>query len=201
MADVKRLRVTDIEKFRLDDRVEKMYNVEGKTATKISEILKQEGFDIDVKSVRYHINTRIKPGLQKKREKRAEAQTALNDEPPEMKLLEASKQAFDKFEECKRIKGKEKEASDWFAHYTDLLEKHLRATGVYERAKNEARLEDDKRIEIFWVIKHECPKCRATYDEVMKDDVTNLSNMQIEDEKEAVISEMSGEKDVRAEKD
>lgn len=188
-----KLHVNQIEQMNLDGKIKDLHE-KGMSVPKIHEILVKEGFDVKLSSVRYHIETRItRPKKETRKETEEKRKTnALYEMSPELKLTEAITEAWGKYEAVKDSPGKEREASDWFKIYSEMVEKLMKSTGVYERAKQEVQRDDDKRIEIYWVLNHTCPNCGTVFQEdVEVNSVMTYSDMQIEDMKEDIVDKMT----------
>jgi hypothetical protein len=168
--------------------------------TKITNKLHDEGYtDIDLRQVRYFVKTRYKlPKLEKyKNEQKVKEQN--KDISAELKLHDSIKEAFKNYEGCKDkngkiIKGKEKEALEWHKEYQSLLEKLIKTEGLYEKAKQDASKEDDKKIEVIWKFVTICDKCQSTIEE--HEDIHSVlseADMQVEDVKETIVKELTEE--------
>lgn len=188
---MERFRETQIDKLGLADRVNQLYK-QGESLPSITKILESEGHALNQSTIGYFLKVRIKdPKKAAYLEEETVKDKLRKEVAPELKLLESTTEAYRNYEECVSKKDSSG-ATKWFEHYKDLLEKQLRSSGVYERAKNEASKEKDKYIEIVWKNQCVCEKCGAILSEdVAKHDVTNLADMQSEDVKEEIADEMS----------
>jgi hypothetical protein len=187
-------RLTNIEKCELDGKILDWYKG-GMKATKITKRINEEGYtDIDLRQVRYFINQRYKkPKIKEKKDKEERSVSA------ELKLHESIQEALKNYDSCKdgsgNIKsGKEKEALEWHKEYQGLLEKLIKTEGLYEKAKQDAQKEDDKKIEVIWKFVTVCEKCQNVIDEeVAINSTMSLSDMQVEDVKDTIVKEMTEE--------
>jgi hypothetical protein len=188
---MERFRETQIDKLGLADRVNQLYK-EGNSIPDITNILNGEGFDLKKSTVGYFMKVRIKDPKKAAFLAEETVKDKLRKEvAPELKLLESTTEAYRNYEAC-TAKKDSSGATKWFEHYKDLLEKQLRSSGVYERAKNEASREKDKYIEIVWKNQVVCEKCGAILsEEIEKHEKINLADMQSEDIKESIADEMS----------
>jgi hypothetical protein len=185
-------RTTNIERCELDGKILDWYK-NGMKMTTITKKINEEGFtDIDLRQVRYFINQRYKkPKLKEKKEKEERSVSA------ELKLHESIQEALKNYDACKdkdgNIKsGKEKEALEWHKEYQGLLEKLIKTEGLYEKAKQDAQKDDDKKIEVIWRFVTVCSKCQTVIEDIVDiNTVMTYSDMQVEDIKEKVVSEMT----------
>lgn len=188
---MERFRETQIDKLGLADRVNQLYK-QGESLPSITKILEGEGHKLNQSTIGYFLKVRIKdPKKAAYLEEETVKDKLRKEVAPELKLLESTTEAYRNYEECVSKKDSSG-ATKWFEHYKDLLEKQLRSSGVYERAKNEASKEKDKYIEIVWKNQCVCDKCGAILsEEVAKHEKINLADMQSEDIKESIADEMS----------
>lgn len=188
-----RLNVNQIEQMNLDGKIKDLHE-KGLSIRKIHAELVKEGFDVKLSSVRYHVESRLtRPKKEARKEKEEKRKTnALYELSPELKLTEAIGEAWEKYQATKDVEGKEREASDWFKIYSELMEKLMKSTGIYERAKQEVQKDEDKRIEIYWVMNHTCPNCGAVFKEDTEvNSVMSYNDMQIEDIKDDIAEKMT----------
>jgi hypothetical protein len=194
MGKTGRVQTTIIERMGYDKRVEELYK-EGKSIPEIHRQLVSEGKEISIHTLRHYIDIRYNRKKREQKKKAEEQRTTLSVENPELKLMDAIKEAMKNYESCKKdgklIAGREKEALEWHKLYNDLLEKWMKASGVYERAKADATKEDDKRIEVYWVFQTRCDNCNALLEEkVVINSATSISDQQTERIKEEIIEEL-----------
>jgi hypothetical protein len=186
----------------LGERVLQMHK-SGMSSIEICRVLNDEGFGIKIGTLKYHLRNHVtKPARLAREEKDKIKEIVEKEKPPELKLLEAAEEAYRNYQSCLDVEGKvkpnkNKEATDWFTKYSDLMEKQLKASGIYERAKQEAQKDQDKYIEILWEKVTICSKCGAMVEkEVEKHEVLNLADMQAEDLQKNIASEMTGESSI-----
>lgn len=182
--------VTSIERMGLDTRIRELY-AKGYSRPKIFATLKAEGHEVNKHTLNYWISTRI---VSEKKEELAagkKQKTVLQEASAELKLTEAVKEAWENYEKCKHDDDSVG-ASTWFRHYNELIEKLLKSTGVYEKAKQDAQKDDDKKIEVVWVVRTICDKCKEQLSEVEQmHTVTTMKDLQTEDVKEQIVEELS----------
>jgi len=180
-----------VEQMNLDGRVKELYE-KGKSMREIHAILTSEGHDINIYAVRNHINSRISKPKKAVRKAENDQLERLNKVSPDLKLIDAIKEAWGKYEECRDDPSRAREASDWFKNHSELVEKLLKSTGVYERAKADVQKDDDKRVEIYWVIQTICPECQKILDERIEvNSAISERDKQIEEIKDEVVEEVS----------
>jgi hypothetical protein len=181
---------TIIEQMNLDGRVRELY-AKGNSIPKIFDKLKEEGHEVNLFTLKYWVKTRIVDEKKKLKDVEKKQKTTLEDASAEYKLTEALNIARKNYDECKN-NGDEGGASSWFKQYNDLMEKLLKSAGTYERAKQEAQKEDDKKIEVIWVIRTVCDKCKEQISEVEQmHTITTTNDLQVETVKEQMIDEIS----------
>lgn len=181
---------TIIEQMNLDGRVRELY-AKGNSIPKIFDKLKEEGHEVNLFTLKYWVKTRIVDEKKKLKDVEKKQKTTLEDASAEYKLTEALNIARRNYDECKG-NGDEGGASSWFKQYNDLMEKLLKSAGTYERAKQDAQKEDDKKIEVVWVIRYICDKCGETIkEEEVMHTVTTTSDQQVEEVKEKMIDDIA----------
>ena len=182
--------ITIIERLGLDGRIRELYS-QGLSKPKIHAKLASEGHTLSKATMDYWINTRIVKEKQQELAAGRKQKTVLQEASAELKLTEAVKEAWANYEKCKNDEDAVG-ASTWFKHYNELIEKLLKSTGVYEKAKQDAQKEDDKKIEVVWLVRYICDKCDAVIkEEEVMHTVTNMSDLQIEELKEKMTSEIA----------
>lgn len=181
--------ITIIERLGLDGRIRELYS-QGLSKPKIHAKLVGEGHNLSKATMDYWINTRIVKEKQQELAAGRKQKTVLQEASAELKLTEAVKEAWANYEKCKNDEDAVG-ASTWFKHYNELIEKLLKSTGVYEKAKQDAQKEDDKKIEVVWIFRTVCEKCGETLNEdIKKNDVYSMSDKQHHDIADEIEEEL-----------
>ena len=183
------MQTTTIERMLLDGVIRELYQ-KGMSPHRIWIELKGRNIDISEYTVKYWIRTRLRDKIIENRKENDARSSTIKEILPDERLKEAIDEAWDNYKKAS-ADGKAGEASGWFKHYNELLEKALKGAGTYEKAKQDAQKEEDKKIELFWVIRTVCDRCNSTIDEYVEvHNIVNTSDMQMEDIKQKVTREL-----------